>query len=327
MLKSISPWLVAGVALLGNVPSGLAADLPLNGIAEAAQASEEAKQASLDGGSTIGFIPLTSPTAAKTLQQYYQGFFRDDDTNPPTIEVPKKAMEVLSHLADYKAAGATHLIAICHDNENEEEYVRLILIGNFKPAAYDRLEASGLGHRGEDNSFIITSFKDGKEISSDAKLPPLPIARLTQMAGRLASESDCAVDIIPLARKDAVQAYEDALKEAFAEDGQPPQMAVVPARARQLEQAFPTLKSFGATHIIVTSFQNLKGSDIVLVVANGSFTADAQAEAKKLYALKNASETTLVIGRWVDGDDSLVPAATPTTPKATIPERRPFIKR
>jgi len=96
-------------------------------------------------------------------------------------------------------------------------------------------------------------------------------------------------------------------------------------RARQIEQAFPTLKTFGATHIIVTAFQNLKGSDIVLVVANGNFTADAQAEAKKLYNLKVTSETSLVMGRWVDGEDALVNST--ATPKAASAERRPFIKR
>ncbi len=325
MRKHICSWLVALAGTVGAAHYLLAADSPLNGIAEAAQASEEAKQAALDGGSTIGFIPLASPTAGKTLQQYYQGFFRNDDTDPPTIEIPKQASQIVSRLADYKAAGATHLIAIYHDNEQEEEYVRLILIGTFTPAALDRLEAAGWGHRGEENSFTITSFKDGKEIAAEAKLPPLPIVRLTQMAHRLASDSDCAVDIVPLARKDAVQAYEEALKEAFAEDGQLPQLATVPMRARQIEQAFPILKTFGATHIIVTAFQNLKGSDIVLVVANGNFTADAQAEAKKLYNLKVTSETSLVMGRWVDGEDALVNST--TTPKAASAERRPFIKR
>ena len=296
-------------------------DAALKGLTDAATASEEAKGATLDGGSTIGFIPLKSPTAAKTLQQYYQGFFRDDDTNPPTIEIPKKAQQLLGRMNDFKASGATHLIAIYHDTVEEEEYVRLLLIGNFTPAAYERLEAAGLGHRGENNSFNIISFKDGQEIEDTSKLPPLPVLRLTQMAGRLASESDCAVDIVPLARKDAIQSYEEALKEAFAEDGQLPQNAVVPARARQLEQTFGNLKSFGATHVIVTAFQNAKGADIVLVVANGNFSAESQAEAKKLYNLKITSETTLVMGRWVDGEDTIVPAPVQTTPKVVVPER------
>jgi hypothetical protein len=275
---------------------------PLDGLADAAKATEEEKQAALDGGSTIGFIPVNSPTAAKTLGQYLAGFFRDDDSQGPVV-VPKKVQYLVTLLPELKVAGATHLIAMCHQGAGDVEYVRFLAIGNFTPASLAKLEAVSLGRRTADGSFDLVAFKDGEELPAAVPLPALPVARLAQMAQQLASETDCAVDIIPLASKDAVVSYDEALREAFVEDGQPLDKAEVPPRALKLATTFPALKAIGGSHVIVTAFQNTKGADIVLVVAKGQFTEEAQGKAKATLGVRMASENTLVLARWVDGEE------------------------
>jgi hypothetical protein len=303
---------------------------PLDGLADAAKSSEEAGQAALDGGSTIGFIPVTSQTAARSLNQYLQGFFRDDDSKGP-VEVPKKAQQVVQLLPALQAAGASHLIAISHDAGGEAEYVRFLAIGAFTTASVAKLESSGLAKLGADGALEIVAFKDAEEIPAGTRLPPLPIGRLTQMAKQLASEGDCSVDIVLLASKDALSSYDEALKEAFVEDGQPIEKAEVPARARQLATAFPSLKTIGASHVIVTAFQNLRGADIVLVVAKGQFTEEAQAKAKSSLSLRLATESTLVLGRWVDGEEKgaaeTPPASGTKTERPTFERRKGFGKK
>ncbi len=275
---------------------------PLDGLADAAKTAEDEKQAALDGGSTIGFIPVGSTTAARTLGQYLVGFFRDEDPKAPVV-VPKKAQQVVTLLPELKAAGATHLIAMAHEGAGEVEYVRFLAIGDFTPASVAKLEAAGWGRRTAEGSFDLVAFKDGEELPASVTLPALPVARLTQMAQQLASETDCAVDIVSLAAKDAVASYEEALKEAFVEDGQPLDKAEVPARARQFGASFASLKAMGASHIVVTAFQNLRGADIVLVVAKGQFNEEAQGKAKATLGVRMATENTLVLARWVDGEE------------------------
>lgn len=303
---------------------------PLDGLAEAAKATEDEKQAALDGGSTIGFIPLSSATAAKTLGQYLTGFFRDEDAKGPT-EIPKKAQRLVALLPELKAAGATHLIAMSHEGAGEAEYVRFLAIGSFTSASVAKLEAAGLGRRTADGSLDLVAFKDGDELTSATALPPLPIVRLTQMAHQLAAETDCAVDIIPLASKDAVASYDEALREAFVEEGQPLDKAEVPAHAIKLAAGFPALKTLGASHIIVTAFQNAKGADIVLVVAKGEFTEEAQAKAKALLGVRMSSDSTLVLARWVDGEErggaEVAPALGAKTERPMLERRKGFGKK
>lgn len=298
--RLLFPWLLSAALCAADATKAPAS--PLDGLADAAKATEEEKQAALDGGSTIGFIPVNSTTAAKTLGQYLVGFFRDEDSKGPVI-VPKKAQQVVTLLPELKAAGATHLIAMCHEGAGDVEYVRFLAIGSFTPAALAKLEAAGMGKRTADGSFDLVAFKDGEELPTSVTLPPLPVARLTQMAQQLATETDCAVDIISLAAKDAAASYDEALREAFVEEGQPLEKAEVPAHAQKLAATFPTLKAIGGSHVIVTAFQNAKGADIVLVVAKGQFNEEAQGKAKATLGVRLASENTLVLARWVDGEE------------------------
>lgn len=319
---------LAGVALRGaEAPVAPPAAGALEGLAEAAQDASDPREAILDGGSTIGMIPLGSPTAARTLHLYLEGFFRDEEAKGAPVVLPPKAARCLERLADYRAAGATHLILLYHDGAGEVEYVRLLLVGRLTEDGLAKLEAAGLGRRGADGSFELAAFKDGEEVPADAKLPALPIARLSQMANQLASETDCAVDIIALARKDAAESYLEAVKEAFAEEGQPPAQALVPARAAQVPAAFPFLRAQGATQVVVTAFQNLKGSDVVLVVAKGSFTPEALAKLRATYNPRVSNETTVVLQRWVDGEEKGGTYPASPAAKPAVEERRRFFKK
>jgi hypothetical protein len=309
--SALSPLLFWSLVVAAAEPAK-APNSPLDGLAEAAKSTDDEKQAAVDGGSTIGFIPVGSPTAAKSLGQYLVGFFRDEDSKGPVV-VPKKALQVVNLLPELKAAGATHLIAMSHEGAGEVEYVRLLAIGNFTSVSVAKLEAAGLGKRTAEGSFDLVAFKDGDELAPSVVLPALPIPRLTQMAQQLAAEVDCSVDIIPLASKDAVASYEEALKEAFVEDGQPLDKADVPPHAQKLSAGFPTLKAMGATHVVVTTFQNAKGADIVLVVAKGQFTEETQAKAKATMGLRVATENTLVLARWVDGEEKGAAEAQPAS--------------
>jgi len=295
---------------------------PLDGLADAAKATEEEKQAALDGGSTIGFIPVNSTTAAKTLGLYLTGFFRDEDSKGPVI-IPKKAQQVVSLLPELKAAGATHLIAMSHEGAGDVEYVRFLAVGKFTTASVAKLTAAGLGKLTPDGSFDLVAFKDGDELGPSVTLPALPVARLTQMAQQLASETDCAVDIIPLASKDALTSYDEAIREAFVEEGQALAKADIPAYALKIPASFSALKSMGATHVIVTAFQNTKGADIVLVVAKGQFTGEAQAKAKTTLSARLTSESTVVLARWVDGEEKgTTEAQSTSTAKTERPAER-----
>ena len=270
----------------------------LEGIAEAAKTADEA----LDGGSTIGLIPVGSPAAQKVLPQYFQGFFRDSAVSYPN-KIPPSAEKAIARIGELKDSGATHVVALYHESGDESEFVRLIAIGNFSTTALAKLEAAGLGHRGPEGSFEILAFKDAKQLPATSSLPALPLARLALMAGQLAKENDCAVDIIPLRRNDAISAYNEALMEAFAEDGQAPGTATVPRRAGQLGASFPQLISLGASHAMVIAFQNAKGADIVLVLAKGAFTPENQAKAKAELGARNASDNTVTLARFVDGEE------------------------
>jgi len=320
---------LTGVALRGaEPPFALPAAGALERLAPAARDSSDPRDAILDGGSTIGMIPLGSPTAARNLHLYLEGFFRDDEAKSSPVIIPPKAARCLERLADYRAAGATHLILLYHDGAGEVEFVRLLLVGLFTEDGLTKLEAAGLGRRGVDGSFELAAFKDAEEVTADAKLPVLPIARLTQMANQLASETDCVVDIIALARKDAAECYLDAAKEAFAEEGQLPAQALIPARASQVPAAFPFLRNQGATQVVVTSFQNLKGADVVLVVAKGSFSPEALVKLRATYNPRVSNETTVVLQRWVDGEEKGTPALVPATAgKPAVEERRRFMKK
>jgi len=295
---------------------------PLDGLADAAKATDEEKQAALDGGSTIGFIPVNSATAAKTLNLYLIGFFRDEDSKGPVI-VPKKAQQVVNLLPELKAAGASHLIALSHEGANDVEYVRFLAIGKFTAASVAKLVAAGVGKLTPDGSFDMVAFKDGEELGASVTLPALPIARIAQMAQQLAVETDCAVDIIPLASKDALASYEEAIREAFVEEGQALEKAEVPGHAQKIPASFPVLKAMGATHVIVTAFQNIKGTDIVLVVAKGQFSEETQAKAKTTLSARMTSESTLVLARWVDGEEKgAAEAQSPSTAKSERPAER-----
>lgn len=275
------------------VKSGL-----LDGIAEAATASDEM----LDGGSCIGLIPISNPAAQKILTQYFQGFFRDEAAKFPN-KIPPAAEKAIARLNEFKGSGATHVIALYHDSGGESEFVRLTAIGNFTPAMLGKLEANGLGHRGPEGSFDILVFKDAVEVPVTTPLPPLPIARISQMANQMAKDSDCAVDIVSLKRKDAGESYNEALLEAFTEDGQVPGTGVVPQKAKQISATFPQLVSLGASHVIVFAFQNPKGADIVLVLAKGIFTPENQARAKAELGARNSTDTTITLARFIDGEE------------------------
>lgn len=334
MRRFVLALALAGAVLRGVEPSTPAAPPApaagaLDGLAEAARDAADPREAVLDGGSTIGLIPLGSATAARTLHLYLEGFFRDDDAKGAPVVIPAKAARCLERLADYRAAGATHLILLYHDGAGEVEYVRLLLVGRFTADTLARLEAAGLGRRGAEGSFELAAYKDAEEVPADAKLPALPVARLAQMANQLASETDCAVDIVALARKDAAESYLEAVKEAFAEEGQAPAQAVVPARAAQVPGAFPFLRAQGATHVVVTAFQNLKGADIVLVVAKGAFSPEALAKLRATYNPRVSNETTVVLQRWVDGEEKgvAVPAVAPPAGKSAGEEHRRLFKK
>jgi hypothetical protein len=295
---------------------------------EVARDASDPREAILDGGSTIGLIPLGSPTAARSLRQYLEGFFRDEDARGSPVLIPSKAARCLERLADYRGAGATHLILLYHDGVGDVEYVRLLLVGRFNEDGLARLEAAGLGHRGAEGAFELCAFKDGAEVPGDVKLPALPVARLTQMVQQLAAESDCAVDFVALARKDAAESYLEAVKEAFAEEGQAPEQAVVPSRALQVPGAFAFLRAQGATHVVVTAFQNQRGADIVLIVAKGVFGPEALAKLRATYSPRVSNETTVVLQRWVDGEEKGAPAATPAiVGKPAVEEHRRFPKK
>ena len=191
-------------------------------------------------------------------------------------------------------------------------------------AGVAELAAAGLGKLTADGSFELVAFKDGDELGPSVTLPALPITRIVQMAQQLAAETDCAVDIIPLASKDALASYAEAIREAFVEEGQPLEKADIPAHALKIPASFPALKAMGTTHVIVTAFQNIKGADIVLVVAKGQFTEDAQAKAKTTLGVRNANESTLVLARWVDGEEKGTAEAQSTT---TTKSEHPMLER
>ena len=295
---------------------------------EVARDSADPRDAILDGGSTVGLIPLGSSTAARSLRQYLEGFFRDEDARGAPVAIPPKAARCLERLADFRSAGATHLVLLYHDGIGDAGFVRLLLIGRFTDEGLARLEAAGLGRRGAEGSFELCAFNEGAEVPGDAKLPALPVARLTQMAYQLAAETDCAVDTVALARKDAAESYLEAVKEAFAEEGQAPEQAVVPSRASQVPGAFAFLRAQGATHVVVTAFQNQKGADVVLIVAKGAFGPEALAKLRATYSPRVSNETTVVLQRWVDGEEKGAPAATPAiVGKPTVEEHRRFPKK
>lgn len=328
MKRIVLALALAGAVLHAAEPSPPAAGA-LDGLVEAARGAADPREAVLDGGSTIGLIPLGSPTAARTLHLYLEGFFRDDEAKGAPVVIPSKAARCLERLADYRAAGATHLILLYHDGVAEVEYVRLLLVGRFSADALARMEAAGLGRRGAEGSFELVAFKDAEEVPVDAKLPALPVPRLTQMANQLASETDCAVDIVALARKDAAESYQEAMREAFAEEGQSPVQVVVPPRAAQVPGAFPFLRDQGATHVVVTAFQNQKGADIVLVVAKGAFSPEALAKLRATYNPRVSNETTVVLQRWVDGEERGVagPAVASPAVKPAADEHRRLFKK
>ena len=233
------------------------------------------------GGSAIGLIPVASPSAQKILTQYFQGFFREEAARFPN-RIPPSAEKAIARVNELRGTGATHLIALYHESGDDSEYVRLTAIGSFGADTLARLESAGLGRRGQEGSFDLLAFKDAQEVALNSGLPALPIARISQMAAQLARDSDCSVEITPLNRKDASEAFQEALQEAFAEEGQPAEKAVVPARARQLAGTFPQLSRLGASHVLVIAFQTPKGADVVLVIAKGAFTPEIQAKAKEI---------------------------------------------
>jgi len=282
----------------GPQPSPLVKSGLLDGVVDSTKASDEV----LDGGSSIGLIPIASPSAQKILTQYFQGFFRDDAAKFPN-RIPPSAEKAIARINEIKGAGATHLVALFHDSGGETEYVRLTAIGNFSADMLTRLESAGLGRRGHEGSFDMLAFKDAKEVSLASGLPTLPIQRISQMAVQLAKDTDCSVEIVPLSRKDAAESFNEALLDAFTEEGQPAAQAVVPARARQLAGVFPQLSKLGASHVMVIAFQNPKGADIALILAKGAFAPENQAKAKAELGARNTTETTLTLARFVDGEE------------------------
>jgi hypothetical protein len=291
-------WAAGSLAAAANPPSPLVQSGLLDGITESAKASDEI----LDGGSCIGLIPIGSPTAQKILTQYFQGFFRDEAAKFPN-KIPPSAEKSIARLNEIKGAGASHVIALYHDNGGETDFVRLTAIGNFTPAMLGRLEAAGLGRRGPEGSFDMLAFKDTAEVPLTSTLPPLPIARIAQMANQLAKDNDCAIDIVALKRKDANESYNEALLEAFTEEGQAPGTGAAPPKAKQISALFPQLIKMGASHVIVIAFQNPKGADIVVVLAKGTFSPESQARAKAELGARNSTESTITLARFVDGEE------------------------
>jgi hypothetical protein len=55
--------------------------------------------------------------------------------------------------------------------------------------------------------------------------------------------------------------------------------------------------------VLVIAFQNAKGSDVVLLQAKGVFTPESQARAKAELNARNATETTITLARFVDGEE------------------------
>jgi hypothetical protein len=270
--------------------------------AEPAPPSPESREDILDRGASLGFIPLASPAAGHDLGLYLEGFFRDDAGKVPAA-IPAKARRLADHLTEYRAAGATHLVFVYQEDEAEAEHLRLLLLGDFGEDAQRRLEGAGLGRRGAAGSFELLACKDGEEAVGAASWPPLPIARLAALAEKVAPASSGSVDFIDLRRKDAPEACLEALREAFAEDGQPPEKADVPPRARQLVEAIPFLRTQGARQLVVTAHQNAKGADVVLVVAQGAFAPDVQVRLRAMFASHGTEDGVVVLRRWVDGEE------------------------
>jgi hypothetical protein len=314
-LPALGCWCVAYAA---DAPKP--APSALDGLAEAAAAAEQQSQATLDGGSTIGLIPLSAPSAPRTIMQFAAGFFREEDAKlqPP---LPVKVAGLAGVLPQLKTAGATHVIALSHEGAGDVEYVRFVALGDFTSAALASLEKAGLGRRDAEGAFELAAYVDGKEMSAGLNLPPLPVARLTQMARQLAAESDCTVDVVALASRDAARSFEDALKEAFTEEGEAAAKTELPSKARQLSAQLPELRTMGASHLIVTAFQNRRGADVVLVVAKGIRDADSQAKVTARFGAHAAADGSLILARWVDGEEK-GGAEAPSAAKAEAPPVR-----
>ena len=291
-------------------------------IAPGRAAAVDARDAVLDRGSSLGFIPLSSPAAGRDLRLYLEGFFRDEAAKGPVV-IPRKALQCGEHLAEFRAAGATHILLVYHSGDADAEHLRILLLGSLTEEGMARLESAGLGHRGSAGSFELLAYKDDEEQGGSTPLASLPIARLTTLALQIAAESSGSVDLIDLASKDAAENYLEALREAFAEEGQPPEKAAVPPRAQQVVGALPFLRAQGATQLVVTAHQNAKGADIVLIVAKGAFTAEAQARLRAVYNPRVMDEASVLLQRWVDGEDKAAPA--PVVP-APEPKRHLFKK-
>lgn len=292
-------FLLWGCVLTAAEP---AAPAPASAAAKSATAAAKGHDEVLDGGSFIGLIPISSPAIQKILTQYFQGFFRDSAANFPN-GIPPTAEKAIAMIGRLKDSGATHVFALYHEDGDENEFVRLVAIGDLPEQTLAKLEADGIGRRGQQGSFDLIAFKDAKELPLNAALPALPIARISQMASQLAKDNDCSIDLIALKRNDAPDAYHEALMEAFAEEGQAPGNATVPRRAGQIAAAFPKLIALGADQVLVIAFQNAKGSDVVLVLAKGTFTPEKQAQAKAELGARNATETTITLARFVDGEE------------------------
>lgn len=288
--------------------------------AEPTRLPVDPRDALLDRGSSMGFIPLASPAAARDLRLYLEGFFRDESAKGSVV-IPRKALRCGEHLADFRAAGATHLVMLYHAGDAETEYLRILLLGPLTEEGMARLESAGLGRRGAAGSFELVAFKDDEEQAASVVLSPLPVARLAAFAQQVAAESSGSVDLIDLTSKDAPEHYLEALREAFAEEGQPPEKAEVPPRAQQVVAALPFLRAQGATQLVLTAHQNAKGADIVLIVAKGAFSAEAQARLRATYNPRVLDDGSVLLQRWVDGEDRAAPA--PSVPE---PKRHPFKK-
>ena len=211
----------------------------------------------------------------------------------------------MQSLAGLQKSGASHVVIYYHEGKGDVEYVRVIALGAFsakanKPAPDDLIQQYGQGYA------TLGTWKDAEEVAVDAALPPLPIDKLTALARQLATTTDCSLDIIPLNQQAGVR-LDSALHDAFAEEGQAPASAVVPAGAIKLKDSLHFLPPLGATHLIVTSFQNARGADVVNVSAKGVFTAEAQAKAKILLAAKMVGETSVLLGHYIDGEEAGLP--------------------
>lgn len=289
------------------------------GATETARPLAPAFSVDLDQGCSLGFIPLASPAAARDLGLYLEGFFRDD-AGRGAVAVPPKARRLADHLADYRAAGATHLAFVYHEGEAEAEHLRILLLGGFAEEAIVRLEAAGLGRRGAPGSFELLAFKDDVVTVGSAPLPVLPIGRLVAWAGQVAGTSSGSVDLVDLTRQDATESYLEALREAFAEEGQSPDKAEVPARALQVAAAIPRLRDQGARQLVVIAHQNAKGADIILLQVRGVFTPAAQVTLRTMFAPLALDDSTMFLQRWVDGEEKSA------APGGVEPRRHPLKK-